>query len=355
MYEYPELNLAREDMKVQSDLYRPTNFWDEASNRIVDEICVNGIECFRSLPKILSFFAPTYGSPGNGYSVQQSSKVTEWFYESYPEASKAQLVLEQLLNGEMAALSDYRVLLASDDPDKLPYLHTFTESNVGQPVEQFEFEGRRFSRSSLNYLLGLSMLKKHLDGDVPHTIMEIGGGFGSLGEILSSSNIDNLHYIDIDIPPISFIAQYFLGEVFGKGSVRTYAQTHELSSIEIDLLPVASALCSWQLENLQGEVDLFVNYISFQEMEPHIVNNYLDHVKRLGARWLLLRNIREGKQVRKDKNSVGVETPILTDDYLKMLPEYELVERNVLPYGYKTVDGFHSEILLLKKMDNYLQ
>lgn len=355
MYEYPELIQAREDMKSQSDLYRPTSFWDGASNCIVDEICDHGVECFRSLPKILSFFAPTYGSPGSGYSVQQSSEIAEWFYERYPEASKAQLVLGQLLNGEMAALSDYRVLLASDDHKKLPYLHTFTESNVGRPVEQFEFEGRRFSRSSLNYLLGLSMLKKHLNGYVPHTIMEIGGGFGSLGEILASSNIDNLRYIDIDIPPISFIAQYFLSEVFGEENVRTYAQTYELPTIEIDLLPVASALCSWQLDKLRGKVDLFVNYISFQEMEPHIVKNYLDHVSRLDAHWLLLRNIREGKQVRKDEESVGVETPMLSDDYLNMLPGYELVERNVLPYGYKTVDGFHSEILLLKKLDNNIQ
>jgi len=45
---------------------------------------------------------------------------------------------------------------------------------------------------------------------------------------------------------------------------------------------------------------------------------------------------------------VGVTTPILSEDYLLMLPGSELVERNVLPFGYQTVDGFHSELLLLK-------
>jgi hypothetical protein len=58
--------------------------------------------------------------------------------------------------------------------------------------------------------------------------------------------------------------------------------------------------------------------------------------------------MREGKNVRRG-DWVGVDTPILGDDYLSMLPEYELVDRNVLPFGYKTVDGFHSELLLLKK------
>ena len=248
----------------------------------------------------------------------------------------------------MSALADYRVLQAADDPSRLPHLHTFSESKVGEPVERFEFDGRYFSRSSLNYLLGLALLKKHLNGDMPRTVLEIGGGFGTLGEVLSSAGIDNMRYIDIDIPPTSFVAQHYLSEVLGKHCVATFAQTSAMNSIEINALPQAAVLCSWQIEKLQGQVDLFVNFISFQEMEPHIVRNYLGHVIRLGARWVLLRNMREGKNLRRG-GWVGVETPILGDDYLAMLPGYELVDRNVLPFGYQTVDGFHSELLLLRK------
>jgi hypothetical protein len=58
--------------------------------------------------------------------------------------------------------------------------------------------------------------------------------------------------------------------------------------------------------------------------------------------------MREGKQLRKN-DSVGVENPILGDDYLAMLPGYEPVERNMLPFGYRTVDGYHSELLLLRR------
>jgi hypothetical protein len=60
--------------------------------------------------------------------------------------------------------------------------------------------------------------------------------------------------------------------------------------------------------------------------------------------------MREGKQLRKN-DWVGVDTPILADDYIAMLPGYELVERNVFPFGYKTVDGYHSELFLLKRKD----
>ena len=44
-----------------------------------------------------------------------------------------------------------------------------------------------------------------------------------------------------------------------------------------------------------------------------------------------------------------MEVAILKDDYIAMIKdEYNLVESNVNPFGYKTVDGFHSELLLFK-------
>lgn len=349
MNKYPELSLAIEDMKSQDSLYQPSAFWREASNQIVQEVCDAGIENFRSLPKPLGFFVPTYGSPANGFSSEQVSRITDWFSAQYPSSAKPILALDQFLNGYNNALSDYRVLLGADDVHKLPHLHLFSESNVGNPVEHWEFDGKNYSRSALNYILGLALLKKHLVV-APKTVLEIGGGFGTLGEVLAYSGIKDIRYIDVDIPPTSYIAQYYLTEVLGKENVATYAQLKAEPAIAIDALPIASVLASWQIEKLQGKVDLFVNFISFQEMEPEIVSNYLQQVARLETTWILLRNMREGKQVRKNAGDVGVETPIKSEDYLSMLPGYELVERNVFPYGYKTVDGYHSELLLLRRI-----
>ncbi len=349
MNKYPELSLAIEDMKSQDSVYQPSAFWREASNQIVQEVCEAGIENFRSLPKPLGFFVPTYGSPANSFSLEQISRITDWFSDNYPDSTKSILALDQFLNGYGAALSDYRVLLAADDAHKLPYLHTFSESKVGNPVEHWEFDGKKYSRSALNYILGLALLKRHLV-DVPKTVLEIGGGFGTLGEVLAQSGVQGVRYIDVDIPPTSYIAQYYLTQVLGKENVATYAQLKTEQTIEINALPTASVLASWQIEKLQGKVDLFVNFISFQEMEPEIVSNYLQQVARLQTTWILLRNMREGKQVRKKPDDVGVDIPIKSEDYLSMLPEYELVERNVLPYGYRTVDGYHSELLLLRRI-----
>ena len=111
MHEYPELTLARKDMDVQSELYRPTIFWDEASSRIASELCIYGVGRLRSLPSAPYFFAPTYGPPGSSFTKEQSEGLLGWMGYRFPEVRKPQLALGQFLSGYMAALADYRVLL----------------------------------------------------------------------------------------------------------------------------------------------------------------------------------------------------------------------------------------------------
>ncbi len=341
---FDELALAVDASEQQSSLYRPTSFWAQATRDIVSEIHRHGLDGFRRRELLNSFFVPTYGWPSSGIPPS----VQEALMACTQGSLRSEQSIAQYLSGYTAAHADFRVLIAADDQTRRPHLHEFSESTVGNPVEHFVFDDRRFSRTSLNYQLGLCLLKKHLGDDVIRTTLEVGGGFGSLGEILMQGSAGDSRYIDIDIPPNSLITQFYLSEVFGTERVATYAQTAEQATLDIPDLPALSALCNWQIEALRGEVDLFVNFISFQEMEPDVVQNYLDHVARLGARWILLRNMREGKQLR-SANSPGVTQPIRTQDYLNMLPDFELIERNVVPFGFETVDHFHSELLLLKR------
>jgi hypothetical protein len=84
-------------------------------------------------------------------------------------------------------------------------------------------------------------------------------------------------------------------------------------------------------------------------MEPEVVKNYINLIMRHSPKWILLRNMREGKQLQKE-SLVGVKVPILTQDYVTYLEcDYELIDSNVVPYGYITVDNFHSELLLFRK------
>jgi putative sugar O-methyltransferase len=347
MFKYPNLQAAFTDLQKQNTLYKPTSFWDDAARKLANEFEEIGIENFRRGPLALSYFVPTYGPPTLGLGKEQVDFLTKIFNGHYPDHKKGQLALNAFLSGHLNALADYRVLLAANSAPDAFGLTEFSESAVGNPIEQFSFNGKNYSRSALNYLLGLSLLKQHTDLSSINTVLEIGGGFGTLGEILGKAPKRGLKYIDIDIPPTHFAAEYYLKANFGSENVAGFSALERNSVIEVSDLPAFTVMCSWQLEKLKGEVDLFINFISFQEMEPEVVQNYLDHIERLDARWILLRNMREGKQKRTE-TSLGVTSPTLGDDYLKMLRRYDVVCRSVEPFGYKTVDNFHSELILLR-------
>jgi putative sugar O-methyltransferase len=350
-----ELEIALKDLTEQNPLYQPTPFWGRASTEIATSLFAEGVEGFRANRHCLSFFVPNYGAPTSGITIEEQEKLVEGFRYRNPGAAKSTLALHQMLSGQSAALADLRVLQAADDPRRLPFLHNFTESKWGEPVEHHSIDGKRYSRSAFNYLLGLVMLKKYMSREVPsepwpRTVLEIGGGFGTLGEVLSQSGLADWRYIDIDIPPTATVAEWYLRQAVGDNKVLGYSQTRNIDLLQISNLPPISVLMPWQLPRLQGTIDLFVNFISFQEMEPPVVSNYLRLVSNLAPRWILLRNLKEGKQRRKDLDSVGVDEPILGDDYPAMLPTYALVERSAMPFGYVTVDGFHSELLLFRRV-----
>lgn len=345
MPRYPELQKAFALLEKQSDLYRPTSFWANASKKLAREFEEIGIENFRRGPLALSYFVPSYGPPTLGLTKDQVDLLTRTLSGEYPEHSKSMLALNAYLSGQLNALADYRVLLAANSsPDALG-LADFSESTIGNPIEQHCFDGKNYSRSALNYLLGLSLLKQRTDLSSINTVLEIGGGFGTLGEILGKAPQKGLKYIDVDIPPTHFAAEHYLKANFGSRNVNGFIDLEGRSTIEISDLSDFTVMCSWQLEKLRGQVDLFVNFISFQEMEPNVVKNYLDQVGRLKPRWVLLRNMREGKQ-KKVTGALGVIQPILSEDYVTMLPDYQLISQTVHPFGYLTADGFHSELLL---------
>ncbi|MDO6618571.1 putative sugar O-methyltransferase [Shewanella sp. 6_MG-2023] len=264
--------------------------------------------------------------------------------------NKAWLSMQDFLSGEMHAKSDFRVYKASESI-KAPFTDRFSESEIGSPIEQFEFNEQKFSRSSLNYLLGLSFLKQQIK-DVPiKTVLEIGGGFGSLGEILLSDSRNDTFYMNVDIAPTCLFSTYYLQSNFGKDNIADYQTVKAMKEPSLHNLSErykGAVLCPWQLPDVSGDLDLFVNFISFQEMEPDIVKNYLEHVARLNCKYVLLRNLREGKQLATDGSHAGVKEQIKGDDYDSFLPDYELISTNVHPFGFETIDGYNSELRLYK-------
>jgi putative sugar O-methyltransferase len=336
-----------EDMERQELLFRPTEFWREASERIVRELEDGGVENFRRLAGPRGFFVPSYGPPGNGLSEEEVGQLEEVILRGAERGSKKHRTLLEALDGTAWAVADYRVFLAGDCPEIGPDLSRVTESRGGNPPDGLEIEGRRLSRSMLNYLHGLVFLKQQLGmGGMEQirTVLEIGGGYGTLGEILHQCGPEYA-YLDVDIPPTGAVALYYLAQLEGI-KLHDYGATRELPEVPVPKPGHQMVLCPWQLPKVRGMVDLLWNFISFQEMEPEVVQFYLAEGRRLGAKYVLLRNLREGKQKKRPGSKAGVETPVFGQDYDRFLPDYRLIATNVFPFGYRTVDGFHSELRL---------
>ena len=338
---------AFSEMSGKKEIYRSSKFWEEACKNITENIIKNGLKNFRKDILNLHFFVPTYGSPGNSFREDEIAEILKSLEKTN---KKNKLTLEGFFKGELSALSDFRVFKSNQHENDLINLLSFSEGNFGNPKEQFIIEDGTYSRSSLNYLLGLSFLKKSLPKFNPKIVLEIGGGFGTLGEILGKIPNQKFKYIDLDLPPIFIIASEYIKNTLGtnKNNHFLYDLNDSKDVYLIKDLPEFSFFPSWEIEKLRGKIDLFVNFISFQEMEPEIVKNYLFHVNRLDSKVILLRNMREGKQ-KASTNKHGVKEPVFSEDYLKFLPNYRLHDKNIHPFGYKTVDGFHSELQIFIK------
>jgi putative sugar O-methyltransferase len=341
------LELMLSDMAGQPELFQPTEFWRAASARIAEELRRGGFENFRRLAGPRDFFVPSYGPPGNFLTLEEVDQILTAMLPTAPSGSKKHQTLVEMLSGRAWALADYRVFLAGDRPEIAPDLGGISESTIGNPPDQLEVDSRRFSRSMLNYLHGLVFIKQVLGETGFRTVLEIGGGFGTLGEILHQSG-GGYAYVDVDIPPTSAVASHYLSRIPGLDLI-DYEETRADASIPVPAPGRQMVICPWQLPRLTGRIDLAWNYISFQEMEPDVVRFYLDQVRRLGARHVLLRNLREGKQKRSAQSPLGVVQPILGSDYDAFLPGYRLAATNVLPFGYRTIDGFHSELRLYER------
>lgn len=345
MSNYQTLNeVLRINQKQYPEEFQTTDFWEYAAGKLKKALSDNAIRDFRNNSDCLSFFVPTYGTPGNGLTPELIQPIEDFFKESSPKQKNQ---INNLMKGYESAKADHRLIMALENALGLDAFQGFTESSCGNPKEQFTFGSRIISRASQNYILGLLFYYINVKEFNFKSVVEIGGGFGSLGEILGKSSIPIKNYINFDIPPTCLFADYYLSQSLSSKYTKLTAEPWKTNT-EASRLEGFFARPNYDCLNLHGKIDLVVNYHSFQEMEPHVVKAYIDKINEWEATYILLRNIREGKQL-KTESAAGVVTPIKTDDYLSWLQNYELIDTSSLVFGNVTADNFHSELMLLKR------
>ncbi|MDV7269688.1 putative sugar O-methyltransferase [Thioclava sp. A2] len=339
------LQLMLDDLEEAPPEFRPTNFWSTGLPAIIHDIEKLGIEGFRTHPSATFFYVPVYGSK----TLRRYGSWLLPLVDKLPARKRARM-MKRLTHSDRAAL-DYRLFRATEVEGGLA-LDVVSESEVGAG-ERFIFDARRYSRSMLNYLRGLNLYKRHADSAAWQSCLEIGGGYGTLGEILLKAQPEGL-YVNVDIPPVAAVSTWYLQQVFGAENVLDYAQSRQMS--EIDLTEIATrykaaVLCPWQLPRVKGQVDLFVNFMSFQEMEPDVVRNYVRLVQPLIGKNVLMRNSAVGKKVAQKSGEVGVIDQVKSGFVRECFDQFETLATDAFVYGETNESGsYQSEVSVMARI-----
>lgn len=348
------LELMLKDMETAPERFRPTHFWTHGVRRTLEDLRSHGFDTFRRHASALEYYVPHYGEVPFLQDRKPYMDVMANLAEENPGLVEAWL---GRLSGAAEAHKDYCIFRAADT-HRPPRLEHISEARCGMPLEQFEYGGRTYGCAMLRLLKALVFLKKTVKTEGIQSVLEIGGGFGSLGEILLKSDSADYLYVDVDIPPVAAVATHYLQAIFGPDAVADYVETRTWDVVDIEALKQkgfrAAVLCPWQLPRLQGAFQLFVNTSSFQEMEPDVVRVYAEHVDRLVDPYLLLRNSRHGKPVATSDESVGVREQVIRSHYLDAFRGYDCVAMDAEVFGQTTALGFASEVMIMVKRGSTL-
>lgn len=218
------------DMESAAPIYQPTNFWNSGLGNIINDLKKHGLENFREHSSARFFYVPSYETP----LWERHCSVLSFIFRLADLLTKQKgTLLKKVFMGENQAESDYRVFRAAD-LDQGINLSEISESTIGGG-ERFRFGKKIYGRSFLNYCRGLAFLKKNLNTDDVHSALEIGGGYGALGEILLKAR-NNFFFINVDIPPLASISTYYLQKVFSKNVILAYEDSRKMDVLEIDKL-----------------------------------------------------------------------------------------------------------------------
>ncbi len=308
------------EVETCDPLYRPTNFWRPGVRALLGDLEERGLDGFKSWPSADTWFYPVYGQRLTEEAIdgafERARSVT-------PELARPWFV--SALTGAQQARRDFDAARLAWDQTRWPFdVESWGESDFGRPSQRFRLTGSKaaWTRPYLNYLLCLAALSRYVD-EPPTSFLEIGGGYGVLGEILLSRQAE-ARYVDLDIPPLLTVASWYLDALF-PGRVTVYgAAIPDRGPID----GIGSAcLPSWRIDDVAGPFDVFVNSYSFQEMEPDVVERYVSRVAAKDVTFVVSLNSRQGKPAIGEGNEIGVLEPVTSARIVAMFGDhgYELL------------------------------
>ena len=298
---------ALDGIETCDPIYRPTNFWSPIVRTLMDDMRTIGLDGVQILAHCAELVLPNLWervhARDDGRTIEFAAKINPAIQKPW---------FTTTLSGTYQARRDFDSARLTWDQTSWPAdLEGIGESEIGRPPQMFRLMGSTgpgWTRPYLNYLLCLTALSRQMDTP-PKRFLEIGGGYGVLGEIVMSRDPD-ARYVDFDLPPLTTVASYYLRTLFGD-RVAVFDDAFADSG-PIDLEGSAS-LPNWRIGDVAGPFDVFFNSYSFQEMEPDVVEEYVRQVAAKDVSYVVSLNSIVGKTKAAENMEGGVIDPVTSD------------------------------------------
>jgi putative sugar O-methyltransferase len=194
----------------------------------------------------------------------------------------------------------------------------------GDPPRVFYRDGQPMTISLLYYYMRYAYVSRFVDFDGVRHIAELGSGSGKQIEVLAKLH-PNICFFLFDIPPELYVCEQYLKAALGDRVV-SFRNCREMTSAPPVLPGKVYLFGNWQFSLLsQCEPDLFWNAASFQEMEPHVVENYLSVVGG-AVPALFIQAVMDGMHQAKRKGQHGVLEKTTFEHFRRFLPAFTLAD-----------------------------
>lgn len=194
-------------------------------------------------------------------------------------------------------------------------------STFGNPSDIFEVNNNKYTMAFLNYYIRYCFMQKSISLKGDEVIVELGSGSGYQIEVLKKL-YPELTIICFDLPAQLYLCEEYLAnaiqqEIVSSDDTRSWKDLSNIKKGGVHFFG------NWQIPLLHDfKFDVFLNAASFGEMEPDVVENYLNYIKG-NAKWIYLLQARNGKEVS-GKNRV--RSPMNFEYYKSVLSGYSLVK-----------------------------
>ena len=177
-------------------------------------------------------------------------------------------------------------------------------SNYSEIKEIYPFNYNVYHPNIILSYYYINILNSYIDFSKAKYVAEIGSGSGNLISLLKHHNKIKC-MIDIDLPEMLLVCIVFLTKVFPEAKVLF---PHEIDNkvtkntlLNYDFIFLAPSQIHLLEDNL---FDLFINTISFQEMQKNQIKQYFDLVQRAGKKdsYFFIQNRLEKKPIDEHGN-----------------------------------------------------